>query len=41
MKREIANLPPGTIVDIPADWAQMPEAELTPELSSCPRVQPD
>ena len=27
MKREIENLPPGTIVDIPADWAQMPEAE--------------
>lgn len=25
MKREIENLPPGTIVDIPADWAQMPD----------------
>lgn len=24
-KREIENLPPGTIVDIPADWAQMPD----------------
>lgn len=25
IKREIKNLPPGTVVDIPFDWADMPD----------------
>jgi hypothetical protein len=25
MKREIEDLPPGTVVDIPSDWAEWPD----------------